>query len=442
MLAPDGRVAGGVPVTAHRLTITADASAIAAASAWIRALGARLQLPPGDVFRLDLCVTELVTNIADHGYAGRGDGEVELRAEPAADGAGIRVEIADNGEPFDPLAVPPPAPPARAAEARIGGLGIHLVRSYADDCSYERRDGRNVFTFVVGRTATVADKTPAGPVSRGVERRRSPAPRAYPLTRSDGTVVTQDQRAGGERRLLGFISGCELFRNVPYGLVEDVVARCPVRELTAGSILLSPGDRNYHIVLVVQGNLRVQLGSADAADYMDIVAGECTGEMSVIDGKPVSAHVVAASDCRLLLIDSETFLTRILPVPEVARNLVALLADRMRRSNDRIVQRLKSSIELEGLQRELRFAHDVQTGMVPERMALAPARPEVQCHGYMRPARQVGGDFYDAFYIEPDRLAVMAGDVCGKGLPAALFMARALTLLRSEAMHSRSRTQR
>lgn len=429
-------------VVAHQLKLTADLSAVAASSAWIRSLGGRLPLAPGDVFRLDLCVTELITNIADHGYAGRRAGLIELSAQPDAGGAGIRVEIIDDGDPFDPLVMPSPAAPSGADGMRVGGLGIHLIRTYADDCRYERRGERNVFTFTVRRSATVREGTPEGPVNRGVERRHPSVQPSFPLTRTGGIVVTRDQRAGGERRLLGFISTCELFRNVPYMMVEDVIARCAVRELERGSVLLHPGDRNYYVVLVVRGSLRVQLGTDDAADYMEIMAGACTGEMSVIDGKPVSAHVVAATDCRLLLIDSETFLTRVLPVPEVARNLVGILADRMRRSNDRIIERVRSSIELEALQRELHFAHDVQTSMVPERMALAPARPEVQCSGFMRPARQVGGDFYDAFYIEPDRIAVVIGDVCGKGMPAALFMSRTMTLLRSEGMNAAGRTQR
>ena len=76
--------------------------------------------------------------------------------------------------------------------------------------------------------------------------------------------------------------------------------------------------------------------------------------------------------------------------------------------------------------------------MVPERMKRRYARPEVQCAGLMRPAQQVGGDFYDAFYVEPERLAVVIGAVCGKGMPAALFMSRTLTLLRSEGMKRRA----
>ncbi|RYH13427.1 MAG: serine/threonine-protein phosphatase [Alphaproteobacteria bacterium] len=51
----------------------------------------------------------------------------------------------------------------------------------------------------------------------------------------------------------------------------------------------------------------------------------------------------------------------------------------------------------------------------------------------MRPARDVGGDFYDYFMLEDQRVAIAIGDVCGKGIPAALFMAVAITALRNAA---------
>jgi phosphoserine phosphatase RsbU/P len=51
----------------------------------------------------------------------------------------------------------------------------------------------------------------------------------------------------------------------------------------------------------------------------------------------------------------------------------------------------------------------------------------------MRPAREVGGDFYDYFMLDADRLAVVIGDVCGKGTPASLFMAVVVTVLRAAA---------
>jgi serine phosphatase RsbU (regulator of sigma subunit) len=98
-----------------------------------------------------------------------------------------------------------------------------------------------------------------------------------------------------------------------------------------------------------------------------------------------------------------------------------------------VVDQIRSELELEQLQRDLAFAQEIQAGMLPQESPLFSERAEVDCAGYLRAARQVGGDFYDAFFVDDHRLFVAIGDVCGKGLPAALFMVRAMSLLRSEA---------
>ena len=61
------------------LTVAADSAAAATASEWARALGERLGLDERDLYRLDLCITELVTNVASYAYADRG-GAIELQA--------------------------------------------------------------------------------------------------------------------------------------------------------------------------------------------------------------------------------------------------------------------------------------------------------------------------------------------------------------------------
>jgi serine phosphatase RsbU (regulator of sigma subunit) len=179
--------------------------------------------------------------------------------------------------------------------------------------------------------------------------------------------------------------------------------------------------------------LRIHLDAPDSDDFVELAPGDCAGEMSLVDGRPVSAYVVAQDGCSLLLVNGHTFLTRLLTLPGVARNMLSMLAERMRSSNARALARAQSSLELAALQRELRLAHEIQSGMIPQRFTLAPARPEIDCAGFMRAAREVGGDFYDAYYIEPGRLFVAIGDVCGKGVAAALLMVRTMMMLRAEA---------
>ncbi|HEY2774994.1 MAG TPA: GAF domain-containing SpoIIE family protein phosphatase [Candidatus Binatia bacterium] len=86
--------------------------------------------------------------------------------------------------------------------------------------------------------------------------------------------------------------------------------------------------------------------------------------------------------------------------------------------------------ELLALHRELDIAREIQQSIVPKTF---PQRPDVRVFADMNPAQEVGGDFYDFFFLDEDRIAVMIGDVSGKGVPAALFMAMTRTLLRSTA---------
>jgi serine phosphatase RsbU (regulator of sigma subunit) len=109
-----------------------------------------------------------------------------------------------------------------------------------------------------------------------------------------------------------------------------------------------------------------------------------------------------------------------------------VLTDRVRSTSQRMMDEMRANLANEQFQRDLRVAHDIQIGMLPHASPLLPGRSDVECDAAVRVARQIGGDFYDAFFIDRERLFVMVGDVCGKGLPAALFMVRVMTLLRAE----------
>lgn len=113
----------------------------------MRQLAERAGLSEERVYALDLCIVEIVSNVVDHSYRGRA-GEIRVDLGLAPDGAVIT--ISDDGPAFDPLSVAAPAVPASLEDASIGGYGIHMVRSAADECRYERRDGRNVFTAFFG----------------------------------------------------------------------------------------------------------------------------------------------------------------------------------------------------------------------------------------------------------------------------------------------------
>ena len=85
------------------------------------------------------------------------------------------------------------------------------------------------------------------------------------------------------------------------------------------------------------------------------------------------------------------------------------------------------------MQQELNVGRDIQMSMVPDTVPAFPEHGEFDIYGLLKPAREIGGDFYDYFFIDSDKLCICVGDVSGKGVPAALFMAVTKTLIKSTA---------
>jgi serine phosphatase RsbU (regulator of sigma subunit) len=99
-------------------------------------------------------------------------------------------------------------------------------------------------------------------------------------------------------------------------------------------------------------------------------------------------------------------------------------------------KRLRDEVarQLLGLENELAEARRQQLSMVPTEFPEPDPDHPVVVHAVMHPAREVGGDLYDCFEAAPCVLCVAVGDVSGKGMPAALFMARTRSLLRASAL--------
>jgi sigma-B regulation protein RsbU (phosphoserine phosphatase) len=100
---------------------------------------------------------------------------------------------------------------------------------------------------------------------------------------------------------------------------------------------------------------------------------------------------------------------------------------------------LQSAFEIikvhkERMEQELNVAHDIQMSMLPLEFPAFPEREEFSVHALLQPAREVGGDFYDFFFINDDEICLIVGDVSGKGVPAALFMAVTKTMIKTQAV--------
>jgi phosphoserine phosphatase RsbU/P len=105
---------------------------------------------------------------------------------------------------------------------------------------------------------------------------------------------------------------------------------------------------------------------------------------------------------------------------------------RTREAIDAAQQAAAARSQLESIQQELEVAARIQASILPREFC--PGREDFSIYAEMTPAREVGGDFYDFFYIDDKQLAFVIGDVSGKGVPAALFMAVSRTLLQAIAL--------
>jgi phosphoserine phosphatase RsbU/P len=89
----------------------------------------------------------------------------------------------------------------------------------------------------------------------------------------------------------------------------------------------------------------------------------------------------------------------------------------------------------EAMARDLRIAREIQMGILPADLAAITKGTNLEVNAAIEPAREVGGDLYEVLRVSGRRVVVALGDVSGKGIPAALFMAVAMTVLRTLARH-------
>jgi sigma-B regulation protein RsbU (phosphoserine phosphatase) len=234
-------------------------------------------------------------------------------------------------------------------------------------------------------------------------------------------------------QLLGDPNAILLFQGLPRDTVLAALQGCSVRELPAGSTLLQPGENNSSIYILLAGELAAHLDARNQdTPAIPILAGECVGELSAIDGKPTSALVRAISHATLLELPGTIFRNQVLTLPGVAGNLLLALSERMRKANTAALKTQREQLELQHLHRELQIARQLQIDMVPQlNHALFPTRADIDACGFMEPGPKVGGSLFDCYFADRQHVFFCIGDVSGHGMAAALFMSRVVSVLRN-----------
>jgi sigma-B regulation protein RsbU (phosphoserine phosphatase) len=408
-----------MPARPDELVIDATATEVRIASEWVAAILAQREVPGAAADRVVLCLNEVLANVIAYGGASARASPVHLSLEVAAgqDGLAASLTVSDAGEAFDPTTVPDAPGPRTLEEAAPGGRGLRIIRRCSDALRYRREGGRNHLTFVVRWVQNAA----TGQFHRGPDRRQS-------------ANAAQPERRQGERRGESF-RWIALFRDADPRELDEALADCEVLSLPAGTPLLRRGEANINVFILLSGKLVAQLGDDASPDAVIAIApGECIGELSAIDGKPISALVHAVTDARVLRLDRDVFWNRLMLQRGVAANMMSTLTERMRRTNAKALALQREHLELIHLRKELDLARQLQASMLPLERPLFPGRTDVEACGFMEPASKVGGDLFDAFFVDAKTLFVCIGDVSGHGIAAALFMVRVIGMLRTLAM--------
>ena len=130
-------------------------------------------------------------------------------------------------------------------------------------------------------------------------------------------TVAEERRRGARRRPA--LDWIPLFRDADPRELDEALADCEVLLLPAGMPLLRLGEANRDVFILLSGRLVAQLGEDASPDSaIAISPGECIGELSAIDGKPISALVLAVSDARVLRMNPDLFWNRLMPLRGLA----------------------------------------------------------------------------------------------------------------------------
>ncbi len=403
----------------HRREIDDSLSAVRPAAEWVDAVTIAAGLADDVRNDLQVCLEEALANLIMHGKtrSSAKDMVVEIEASPDA----ATLTISDRCTPFD---VTENASASTGGQPRVGGYGLKLMRALASELTYRSECDRNELRMTF----------------------RAP----------DAT---------DDVALLRLIP---LFAGMPQTALLQLARGSQRAKFSQGAPVVTQGDASEFALILLSGEVAIvnesQHGDAPLAQ---IAAPALIGEIGALANLPRTASVRAVTDVRVLLIARAALLEAGKQFPDLFVSVIGQLGGQIRGINKVLglyaaglgalerddfdpsileelnnptpdarnftaaFQRLAQRVTHERRTRaELASAALIQRAMLPPPLDAAALAGRCDAFGDMKAAREVSGDLFDLFLIDDRRLALVVGDVCGKGVPAALFMCATVTALR------------
>jgi sigma-B regulation protein RsbU (phosphoserine phosphatase) len=274
--------------------------------------------------------------------------------------------------------------------------------------------------------------------------------------------------AAGTSTLIGVVRDHPTFAPLSEATVAELVSRGTVVAFAPGQPLVTQGEASDAAFLLIAGEVEVVVESSYGPVQLAVLPSHSLiGDLGIFASLPRTATVRARSPVQALRMARDDILRIGRDNPALLLSIIGQLGQRLNTINQAVgfytnalaalerqdfdpaildellnpvpelvdfaqtFRKMAEQIILRRTQREeMANAAAIQRAMLPPALAPESCGGRVQIHAEMRPAREVGGDFYDYFPIDERRLAMVIGDVSGKGVPASLFMAMTRTVIR------------
>ncbi|MBR3201055.1 MAG: SpoIIE family protein phosphatase [Mogibacterium sp.] len=171
--------------------------------------------------------------------------------------------------------------------------------------------------------------------------------------------------------------------------------------------------------------------------YTNLQGGTYRFDMQIMDALGRSSKTMTATIMKAKAFYEQPWFF-VMALAVFGGGALALLQLYVRDKMKKIEKKHREKAERERIASDLHMANQIQTSVLPHEFPPFPEKNEFELFAMMKPAREVGGDFYDFFLIDDDHLCLVIADVSGKGIPASLFMMNSKVLIKSFASGNNS----
>jgi phosphoserine phosphatase RsbU/P len=423
---PGGETSGFVM---DAITLPGTLDALSPIRDYVKEAAASAGLDHTATYNLLLAVDEIATNVVLHGYEEAGlQGNISVAAARQDDS--LVIQLSDSGKSYDPFAHRTPDDAGLCKELSdrpIGGLGIMLAKDGVDDLQYESTDKGNVHRFVV---------------------RLKPPPEALKPAPSP--------EMSDEHRLLQILF--RISKSLGHEIQLDPLLKLIVAEVTAAmqaersSLLLVDRRKPDELVSrvaegLVSQEIRIRFGigiaGTTAQTRQTINISDAYNDRRFYPAFDKASGFRTRSILSAPILNQSNHLIGVVQVlnkkdgaftredEQFLEAISVVLGIALERA-----EMVEAYLQSQIVTKSLELAREIQMGLVPKDFPALPEFKEIDIYATMIPALEVGGDFYDFFPLDFDRICFIIGDVSDKGFPAALFMAMTRTAFRMSAIAS------